>query len=333
MSGQASSPLSTQAIQIEQHGGPEVLRCVDIPLASPKVNEVQIKNYAIGLNFIDIYFRTGLYQAVLPHGLGFEGAGVVIAVGPNVTGFKVGDRVAYAQGPIGAYARMRNLPAVDLVKLPDEISFEVAAAIMLKGLTVHYLFYKTYQLKPGETILFHACAGGVGLLACQWAKALGVRLIGTASTPEKAALAKAHGAAEVILYQQENLVERLRDLTAGQMVPVVFDSVGKDTWLSSLDCLQPRGLMVSFGNSSGPITDVNLSILAQKGSLYVTRPTLATYLAKPGELAEAAKVLFDFVLDKKLTIHIENTYPLAQAGVAQEALAARKTRGATVLLP
>lgn len=320
-----------KAIRIEQHGGPEVLKLVSVDVPAPQKNEVTIRQKAVGLNFIDIYFRTGLYAQPLPHGLGFEASGVVEAVGADVRHLKVGDRVAYGQSPIGAYAEARNVPADRVVKLPNSIGFEEAAAIMLKGLTVQYLLRQTYRLQGGETILFHAAAGGVGLIACQWAKALGVKLIGTASTPEKAALAKAHGAWEVIDYTRENVVERVLELTGGKKVPVVYDGVGKDTWNTSLDCLQPRGLMVSFGNASGPVDGVNLGILASKGSLFVTRPTLGTHVATLEKMQAAAKELFGMITKKAIKVSIGQRFPLAAAGEAQEALAARKTTGATIL--
>ena len=320
-----------KAIQIEQHGGPDVLKLVDIELAPPAPNEVTIRQHAVGLNFIDIYYRTGLYPHPLPHGLGAEGAGVIEAVGSAVKHLKAGDRVAYGQSPLGAYAEVRNVPAANLVKLPKGISFDEAAAMMLKGLTVQYLFRQTYRLQGGETILFHAAAGGVGLIACQWAKALGVKLIGTVSSPEKAELAKKHGAWQTIDYSRENIVERVMELTKGKKVPVVYDGVGKDTWDASLDCLQPRGLMVSFGNASGPVTGVNVGILNQKGCLYLTRPSLGLHINTPEKLKAASDELFDLVLKKKIKITISQRYPLAQAGEAQTALAARKTTGATIL--
>ncbi len=292
-----------------------------------------MRNYAVGLNFIDIYFRTGLYPNPLPSGLGFEGAGVVEAIGPGVTHIKKGDRVAYGQGPLGAYAVLRTMPAAQLVKLPKGISFEEGAAVMLKGLTVQYLFRQTYRLQGGETILFHAAAGGVGLLACQWAKVLGVKLIGTVGSPEKAKLAHAHGAWATIDYSKENVVERVLELTKGEKVPVVYDGVGKDTWEASLDCLQPRGLMVSYGNSSGPVTGVNLGILAQKGSLFVTRPTLATHVVPRAKLEASCTELFDLILKKKIRINIEQTYALRDAAQAHRDLAARKTTGSSVLVP
>lgn len=320
-----------KAIQISENGGPEVLKLVEIELAAPADDEVTIQQHAAGLNFIDIYFREGLYKQPMPHGLGAEGAGIVTAVGKKAKKrFKVGDRVAYGQSPLGAYAYARNVPAAQVVHLPKGISFEEAAAIMLKGLTVQYLFRQTYRLQGGETILFHAAAGGVGLIACQWAKALGVKLIGTVSSPEKAALAKANGAWQVIDYSKENVAERVLELTRGKKVPVVYDGVGKDTWLASLDSLQPRGLMVSFGNASGPVDGVNLGILASKGSLYVTRPTLGTHVNTAEKMQAAADELFNLVLKKKIKVRIDQRYPLEQAGEAQAALAARKTTGATV---
>jgi NADPH2:quinone reductase len=320
-----------KAIQIAENGGPEVLKLVEIEVPAPADNEITIQQHAAGLNFIDIYFRQGLYKQPLPHGLGAEGAGIVTAVGKNAKKrFKVGDRVAYGQSPLGGYAQARNVPAAQVVHLPKGISFEEAAAIMLKGLTVQYLFRQTYRLQGGETILFHAAAGGVGLIACQWAKALGVKLIGTVSSPEKAALAKANGAWQVIDYSKENVVERVMELTKGKKVPVVYDGVGQDTWLASLDCLQPRGLMVSYGNASGPVDGVNLGILATKGSLFVTRPTLGTHVNTPEKMQAAADELFDLVLKKKIKVRIDQRYPLSQAAEAQTALAARKTTGATV---
>lgn len=322
----------TKAVRIEQHGGPEVLKMVEIEVPAPADNEITIRQRAVGLNFIDIYFRTGLYKSPLPHGLGFEGAGEVMAVGRDVKRFKVGDRVAYGQSPIGAYAEVRNVPAGQVVKLPKGISFEEAAAMMLKGLTTQYLFRQTYRLQGGETILFHAAAGGVGLIACQWAKALGVKLIGTASSPEKMALAKKLGAWEMINYSTENVVERVLELTKGKKVPVVYDGVGKDTWETSLDCLQPRGLMVSFGNASGAVDGVNLGVLAAKGSLFVTRPTLATHVATPEKMQAAADELFDLVLAKKIKMQIDQRYTLDQVAQAQIALKERKTTGASVFI-
>jgi NADPH2:quinone reductase len=322
---------TVKAIQLEAHGGPEVLKLVDVEVPPPGPNEVTVRQHAAGLNFIDIYYRTGLYPHPLPHGLGFEGAGVVEAVGSEVAHIKKGDRVAYGQSPLGAYAEMRNVPAANVVKLPKGIGFDEAAAMMLKGLTVQYLFRQTYRLQGHETILFHAAAGGVGLIACQWAKALGVKLIGTVSSPEKAELAREHGAWQTIDYSRENVVERVLELTGGKKVPVVYDGVGKDTWEISLDCIEPRGLMVSFGNASGPVTGVNVGILNQKGCLYLTRPSLGIHVNTPEKLKAASDELFDLVLKKKIRMRIDQRYPLEQAGEAQTALASRKTTGATVL--
>ncbi|CAM3453413.1 quinone oxidoreductase [Bordetella sputigena] len=322
---------TVKAIRLEAHGGPEVLKLVDVEVPPPGPSEVTVRQHAAGLNFIDIYYRTGLYPHPLPHGLGFEGAGVVEAVGSDVTHIKKGDRVAYGQSPLGAYAEMRNVPAANVVQLPKRISFDEAAAMMLKGLTVQYLFRQTYRLQGGETILFHAAAGGVGLIACQWAKALGVKLIGTVSSPEKAELAREHGAWQTIDYSRENVVERVLELTGGKKVPVVYDGVGKDTWEMSLDCIEPRGLMVSFGNASGPVTGVNIGILNQKGCLYLTRPSLALHVNTPAKLKAASDELFDLVLKKKIRMRIDQRYPLEQAAEAHTALASRKTTGATVL--
>jgi NADPH2:quinone reductase len=319
-----------KAIRIEQHGGPEVMQLVDVELAAPGPDEVTIRQHAIGLNYIDTYYRTGLYPGSLPHGLGFEGAGVVEALGANVKRLKVGDRVAYGQSPIGAYAEVRNMPVHQLVKLPSWISFEQAAASMLKGLTVQYLFRQTYRLQGDETILFHAAAGGVGLFACQWARALGVKLIGTVSSPEKAKLAREHGAWETIDYSHENVAERVLELTGGKKVPVVYDGVGKDTWEASLDSVQPRGLVVSFGNASGPVTGVDLGILAKKGSIYVTRPTLATHVTTIDKLQAAADELFGLIKSKDIVVQIDQRFPLSQAVEAHKALEGRKTTGSTI---
>ncbi len=323
--------LTVKAIRIEQHGGPEVLQFQHIQLPAPQAHEVTIRHKAIGLNFIDIYFRNGLYSGALPHGLGFEAAGVVQAVGDAVTHLKVGDRVAYGQAPLGAYSEAHNVPADRVVPLPDAISYEQAAALMLKGLTCWYLLRKAYEVQAGETILFHAAAGGVGLYACQWAKALGAKLIGTVSTPDKAQLAKQLGAWEVIDYSQENVAQRVAELTQGKKVPVVYDGVGKATWEQSLDCLQPRGLMVSFGNASGAVTGVNLGTLAQKGSLYVTRPTLGAYVPTLETMLEASKELFDLVLGGQIQVQIGQTFHWTEVAQAQTELAARRTTGSTVL--
>ncbi|NWE23728.1 quinone oxidoreductase [Pseudomonas sp. P7548] len=321
-------------IQFSAHGGPDVLEYVDYTPAEPGPQQVRVRNEAIGLNFIDTYFRSGLYAPpALPSGLGAEGAGVVDAVGSEVTQFKVGDRVAYGSGPLGAYSQLHVLPAANLVHLPDDISFEQAAGAMLKGLTVQYLLRQTYELKGGETILFHAAAGGVGSLACQWAKALGVKLIGTVSSPEKATLAKSLGAWETIDYSKENVAQRVLELTDGKKVPVVYDGVGKDTWLTSLDSVAPRGLVVSFGNASGAVDGVNLGILAAKGSLYVTRPTLATYANNPENLQAMADDLFSMIKSGKVRIDINQRYALADAAKAQTELSGRRTTGSTILLP
>lgn len=321
-------------IQFARTGGSEVLELVDVTPADPAAGEVRVRNDAIGLNFIDIYFRTGLYPAPgLPSGLGTEGAGVVDAVGEGVSHLKAGDRVAYAQGPLGAYAEYHVLPADKVVALPDGIDAETAAASMLKGLTVQYLLRQTCPLEGGETILWHAAAGGVGSIACQWAKALGVKLIGTVSSPEKAQLAKANGAWETIDYTREDVVERVRELTGGAMCDVVYDSVGKDTWLTSLDCLKPRSLMVSFGNASGAVEGVNLGILNQKGSLFVTRPSLNGYADSRERLEAMCRDLFEMLGSGKVKVEIGQRYPLAEAGKAQDALAGRQTTGSTILFP
>jgi NADPH2:quinone reductase len=320
-----------KAIRIEKHGGPEVMEWVSVALPAPADNEVTIRQKAIGLNFIDIYCRTGLYSNPLPHGLGYEASGDVVAVGGAVKHLKVGDRVAYGQSPLGAYAEARNVPADRVVRIPKSVGYDQAAALMLKGLTVQYLFRQTYRLQGNETILFHAAAGGVGLIACQWAKALGVKLIGTVSSPEKAAVAKRHGAWEVIDYTRENVVERVLELTNGKKVPVVYDGVGKDTWLTSLDCLEPRGLMVSFGNASGPVKDVNLGVLAARGSLFVTRPALGTHVATLEKMQQAADELFDLVKKKKIGVTIGQRFPLKDAARAHAALESRQTTGATIL--
>ena len=321
-------------IQFSRHGGPEVLEYLDYQAAAPGPNEVLVRNQAIGLNFIDTYYRSGLYPpAALPSGLGSEGAGIVEAVGSAVTRFQVGERVAYATGPLGAYSELHALPADKLVKLPDSISFEQAAAVMLKGLTVQYLLRQTFVLKGGETILFHAAAGGVGSFACQWAKALGVKLIGTVSSAEKAAKAIEQGAWATIDYSHENVVQRVLELTDGKKCPVVYDGVGKDTWETSLDCVAPRGLLVSFGNASGAVSGVNLGILAQKGSLFVTRPTLAGYADTPERLQMMADDLFGMIESGQLKVEISNRYALKDAAVAQAALSARQTTGSTILLP
>ncbi len=324
--------IQSKRIEIKAHGDPSVMEWVDTVVEAPAANEVQIEQKAVGLNFIDIYFRTGLYSNSLPHGLGFEGSGVITAVGSEVTHLHVGDRVAYGQSPIGAYALVRNVPAFQVVKLPDGISFEEAAAIMLKGLTAWYLLRQTYRVQAGETILLHAAAGGVGLIATQWANALGVKVIGTASSAEKIALAKEHGAWEMINYRKEDVVSRVLELTEGQKLPVVYDGVGKDTFEISLDCLRPRGLMVSYGNASGAVTGVNLGILAAKGSLYVTRPNIAGYVSTRESMQEAADELFEQVLSGNIKVKINQKVPLVDVAKAHEDLAAGRTTGSTVLI-
>ncbi|MBL8490336.1 MAG: quinone oxidoreductase, partial [Rhodocyclaceae bacterium] len=293
----------------------------------------RVRHEAVGLNFIDIYHRTGLYPLPLPAGIGLEGAGVVEAVGSAVTELKPGDRVAYAGGPVGAYAEVRNMPVAPLVKLPEAIDFKTAAAMMLQGMTAQYLLRRTYKVQPGDTILIHAAAGGVGLLVCQWAKALGATVIGTVSSDEKAALARAHGCDHPIVYSRENFVERVKAITGGAGVPVVYDSIGKDTFQGSLDCLRPMGLMVTFGNASGPVPPVDTLELSRRGSLFLTRPTLFTYTAKRDDLLAIAGDLFEVVMAGKVKVEVNQTYALKDAGQAQADLAARKTTGSTVLLP
>jgi NADPH2:quinone reductase len=322
-----------KAIRYARTGGPEVLEYVDVEVGEPGPGEARVRNHAIGLNFIDVYFRNGLYPAPLPSGLGHEAAGVVEAVGEGVAHVKPGDRVAYAARPNGAYSELRVMPADILVKLPDAIDFETGAAMMLQGLTVQYLFRRTYPLKAGDTILFHAAAGGVGLIACQWARAMGVNLIGTVGSNEKAELARSHGAAHVINYNTEDVVQRVLEITNGAKVPVVYDSVGKDTFIRSLDCLQPLGLMVSFGNSSGPVPPFSLSELVSRGSLYITRPTLQTYAARREDLEAMAADLFGMVTSGKIKIEVHQRFPLADAAQAHIALESRRTTGKTILLP
>lgn len=322
-----------KAIRFARTGGPEVLELKEVQVGEPGPFEARVRNHAIGVNFIDVYFRTGLYPLDLPNGLGQEGAGVVEAVGTGVTHVKPGDRVAYAARPNGAYAELRTMPADILVKLPDDIPFETGAAMMLQGLTVQYLFRQTYPLKAGDTILFHAAAGGVGLIACQWARAIGANLIGTVGSNEKAALAKAHGAAHVINYNTEDVVQRVIEITGGAKVPVVYDSVGKDTFTRSLDCLAPLGLMVSFGNSSGAVPPFALSELVSRGSLFITRPTLQTYASTREKLEAMAADLFQMVSSGQVRIEINQRFALADAARAHIELEARRTTGKTILLP
>ena len=322
-----------KAIRIDETGGPEAMQLVDVDLPPPGPGEIRIRHTAIGLNFIDTYHRSGLYPVKLPAGLGLEAAGVVEAAGDGVTHLKPGDRVAYGNGPLGAYAQARNAPANRVSKIPDDIPDETAAAMMLKGMTVRYLLRQTYKVAPGDTILFHAAAGGVGLIACQWAKALGATVIGTAGSDDKAELARAHGCDHVIIYTREDVPARVRELTGGKGVPVVYDGVGKDTLTISLDSLRPRGLLVSFGNASGPVDKFDVGLLAAKGSLYVTRPTLATYVADDSELQANANDLFDVVRSGKVKIELNQRYPLSEVVQAHRDLAARKTTGSTILVP
>lgn len=323
-----------KAIIVAKHGGPEVLEWRDHSVGKPGPGEVLIRHEAVGLNFIDVYFRTGLYPA--PNGLplipGGEGAGIVTALGEGVTTLKPGDRVAYST-PTGAYAQERLMAADRLVKVPDDIGLDLAAGMMLKGMTAEYLLRRTYNVQPGDTILFHAAAGGVGLIAGQWAKALGATVIGTVGSSEKAALASAHGYDHVINYRTEDFVSRVKEITGGKGVDVVYDSIGKDTFPGSLDCLRPRGLWASFGQSSGPIDPFNIGILSQKGSLYATRPTLFIYIASRADLETSANSLFDVVSRGQVKIEINQRYPLAEVARAHADLEGRKTTGTTVLLP
>jgi NADPH2:quinone reductase len=322
-----------KAIRFARTGGPEVLELVDVDIGEPGPGQARVRNHAIGVNFIDVYFRNGLYPLDLPNGLGQEGAGVVEAVGPDVTHVKPGDRVAYAARPNGAYSEVRVMPADILVRLPDDIPFDTGAAMLLQGLTVQYLFRQTWKLEPGQTVLFHAAAGGVGLIACQWARAIGANLIGTVGSNEKAELARRHGAAHVINYNTEDVVQRVMEITGGAKVPVVFDSVGKDTFTRSLDCLAPLGLMVSFGNSSGAVPPFALSELVSRGSLFITRPTLQTYAATREKLEAMAADLFQMVSSGQVSIEINQRFPLAGAAQAHIELEARRTTGKTILLP
>jgi NADPH2:quinone reductase len=320
------------AIRIYETGGPEKLKWEEVQVGDPGPGEVRVRNTAVGLNFIDTYHRSGLYPLQLPLTLGSEGAGVVEAIGPKVKEFKVGDRVAYAN-PIGAYSEVLLRPIARLVKIPAGIDDKVAAAIMLKGMTAWYLCRRTYKVKKGDTILVHAAAGGVGQILCQWAKHLGATVIGTVGSEEKAGLAKKAGCKHVVVTSKEKFVDRVKAITKGKGVPVVYDGVGKDTFMDSLDCLSPLGMMVAFGNASGPVPPFNAGILAQKGSLFLTRPTLFTYTAQREDLLKAARELFTVVKSKAVKISINQTYPLSEAAQAHRDLEARKTTGSTVLLP
>lgn len=322
-----------KAIRVHKTGGPDVLQLEDIALPAPGPGQLLIRNRAIGLNFIDTYFRTGLYPAPqLPFTPGNESAGDVLAVGEGVTEFKPGDRIACVAG-LGAYAEERIVPAAAAVALPDAVSYEAAASMMLKGLTAEYLLHRTYKVKPGDTILVHAAAGGTGTILCQWGKALGATVIGTAGSKEKADLARAHGADHVILYGEEDVAARVKEITGGQGCDVVYDGVGKDTFVASLDSLKPFGLLASFGNASGAVDGVNLGILASKGSLYVTRPTLNTHTAKRETMVEMAQNLFGAVSSGKVTVAINARFPLAEAAAAHRALESRGTTGSTVIIP
>ena len=323
-----------KAIRIHEYGGPEALRWEEVEVGAPGPGQLRVRHGAVGLNYIDVYHRTGLYPLPsLPWTLGMEGAGQVEAVGEGVTEFKVGDRVAYASPPVGAYAEARLIAADRVVALPDAIDDRTAAAMMLQGMTAQYLLRRTYRVQPGDAILLHAAAGGVGLIASQWARHLGATVIGTVGSDEKAELARAHGCHHVIVYSRENFVERVREITSGQGVAVVYDSVGKETFMGSLDCLRPMGMMVSFGNASGPVPPFEPGILAAKGSLFLTRPTLMTYTAKRSDLLSSAAELFEVVASGAVNIEVRQTYPLAEAAQAHRDLEARRTTGSTVLLP
>jgi NADPH2:quinone reductase len=322
-----------KAIRISTVGGPEVMQLVDVEVPAPGPGEVRVRHSAIGLNYIDTYQRSGLYKLPLPSGLGIEAAGIVDATGPGVTNLRVGERIAYGTGAPGAYAELRNVPANRVSRIPDSIDDETAAGMMLKGMTARYLLRATYKIRRGETILLHAAAGGVGLILSQWAKALGAKVIGTVGDDSKQDIARAHGCAHVINSRREDIAARVREITGGRGVPVVYDGVGQATFMASLDSLQPRGLLVSYGNASGPVTGVDLRILAAKGSLYVTRPTLFNYTATPAALQETAKDLVAVVRSGKVKIAVNQRYALKDAAQAHRDLEARRTTGTTVLLP
>ena len=325
--------MITNAIRVNKQGGPEEMKWEEVALPEMQENDVLIKHTAIGLNYIDTYHRSGLYTMPVPLTLGIEGAGIIIETGENVKDLNVGDRVAYASPPTGSYAEAKVMPADRLVKIPDNISDEIAAAIMLKGMTVEYLVRRTYNVKAGQTVLFHAAAGGVGLIACQWLKAIGAKVIGTVGSEEKAALAKANGCEHTILYREENFVDKVKEITNGEGVPVVYDGIGKDTALKSLDCLSPLGMLVVFGNSSGNAPPIETGLLAAKGSLFLTRPTLMTYNAKREDLVESAHQLFNMVESGKVNISINARYDLKDAAQAHKDLESRKTTGSTLLIP
>lgn len=323
----------SKAIRFAQTGSPSVLNLESVEVPSPGPGEALVRHEAIGVNYIDTYHRSGLYPVSLPSGLGLEAAGIVEAIGPNVSKVKPGERVAYAGGALGAYCDRRVIAADCLVHLPDDLPSDVAAAAMLKGMTVEYLIRRTFPVKSGQTVLWHAAAGGVGLIACQWLKSLGVRVIGTVGSVEKAALAKAHGCAETILYREENFVERVRELTNGRGVPVVFDSVGKDTFMGSLDCLSPRGMMITYGNASGKPDPLDLTVLSAKGSLFVTRPSLNSYTGQREDLLESARALFAVLTHGVVKIQISERFALQDAAEAHRRLESRQTTGSLILKP
>ena len=323
----------THTIRFHRTGGPEVLQWEEVSVGEPGPGEARVRHAAVGLNFIDTYHRSGLYPVPLPSGIGLEGAGTVEALGPGVAHLQVGDRVAYAGGPLGAYSEARLIPADRLIRLPDSLSFETGAAMMLQGLTAAYLLRRTYRVQKGDTVLIHAAAGGVGLIACQWAKALGASVIGTVSTEAKAELARAHGCDHPILYTREDFARRVRDITGGEGVPVVYDGIGKDTFAGSLDSLRPLGTMVSFGNASGPVGLIDPLLLSQKGSLFFTRPTLMHYTARRADLEALATELLGVVTSGQVKIEVNQRFPLQQAAAAHIALEGRQTTGSTVLLP
>lgn len=323
----------TKAIRIQSTGGPEVMQWVDVDLGEPGPGEIRVRQFAVGLNFIDVYYRTGLYPMSLPGGIGMEAAGIVTATGEGATRFKAGDRVTYASSTTGAYALERVVPESEVVGLPDDIGFEEAASVTLQGLTTQYLLRRTYQVQPGDTILIHAAAGGVGLLVCQWAKALGATVIGTVGSDEKAELARANGCDFPIVYTRENFTQRVREITDGKGVPVVYDSIGKDTYVGSLDCLAPLGTFVCFGNASGPLPPIEAFEFTRRGSLFFTRPRLFDYTARRSDLDNMAADLFGMLRSGKVKAHIGKRYALTDAAQAHADLEARKTVGSSVLLP
>jgi NADPH:quinone reductase len=322
-----------KAIRFDRTGGPEVMKWVDVDVGDPGAGEIRIRQHAVGLNYIDVYFRNGLYPLPLPGGLGMEAAGEVVAVGEGVTQFKEGDRVAYAERPPGAYAQERVMPAVKVVKIPDALGYDEAASVMLQGLTAQYLLRRTYHVKAGDTILIQAAAGGVGLFVCQWAKALGATVIGTVGSDEKAEIARKHGCDYPIVSTRENFTKRVREITNGAGVPVVYDSIGKDSFTGSLDCLAPLGLFVSFGSSSGPLPPIESQELASRGSLFFTRPTLFSYIGKRSDLEAMSAELFDVLVSGKVKTSVNQRYALADVARAHEDLEARRTTGSTILVP